>query len=137
MKKMKSQTREGKRKEVVEEYGYDLKFAYHVIRLMDEVEQILETGDLNLERAKEEMKAIRRGEFTCEQIEEKFARKEVYLEDLYAKSTLPYGPQEEKIKILLLECLEHHYGSLTKAIREIPQVELLVKELENIVLKYK
>ncbi len=31
-----------KRYDMVQEFGYDLKFAYHIVRLLDEVEQILE-----------------------------------------------------------------------------------------------
>lgn len=34
------------------------------------------------------------------------------LEKLYTESKLPYSPDEEKLKALLLACLEEHYGSL-------------------------
>jgi len=50
VKKMQSQTREGKRAEVVAEFGYDLKFGSHCVRLLNEVEQILIEGDLDLQR---------------------------------------------------------------------------------------
>jgi len=29
---------------------------------------------------------------------------------------LPHGPDEAKIKQLLLDCLEHHFGSLSEAV---------------------
>lgn len=103
---------EGKRKELVDKYGYDLKFSMHVIRLLDEVEQILETGDLILGRNREELKEIRRGEWTEERVREYFAAKERSLEDLYQRSTLPYGPDEPAIRALLMECLEEHFGGL-------------------------
>jgi len=115
MKKMRSQNRVGKRKEVVDQYGYDIKFGYHCVRLLNEVEQILIEGDIDLRRNREQLKSIRRGEWTLQQIEEYFAAKEARLEELYAKSTLPWGPKdgpEEKVKSLLLECLEMHFGSL-------------------------
>ena len=115
MKKMKSQTRKGKRAEQVAEYGYDLKFAYHVVRLLGEVEQILVEGDIDLQRDKEHLKAIRRGDWTLEQIETYFASKELQLEEAYSKSELPYGPDEAAVKQLLLDCLEEHYGNLTGA----------------------
>lgn len=115
MKKMKSQTREGKRAEQVAEYGFDLKFAYHVVRLLNEVEQILTEGDLDLQRNNEQLKAIRRGDWTLQQIEEYFAAKELQLEEVYNKSQLPWGPDEAAVKQLLLDCLEEHYGTLAGA----------------------
>ncbi|TLD40174.1 MAG: hypothetical protein JETT_3561 [Candidatus Jettenia ecosi] len=36
MHKMKSKEREGKRKEMVDKYGYDVKFAYHIVRLLSD-----------------------------------------------------------------------------------------------------
>ena len=100
----------------VKEFGYDVKFAYHVVRLLDEIEQILAGGDLNLQRAKETLKAIRRGEWTVAQIREFFSDKERDLEHLYEQSSLPWGPREPEIKALLLECLTMHYGDLGEAV---------------------
>jgi len=50
--KMRTKKPEGKRIETVDKYGYDVKFAYHVVRLLDEVEQILTTHDLDITRAR-------------------------------------------------------------------------------------
>jgi len=126
--KMKSQTRKGKRAEVVEEYGFDLKFAYHVVRLIGEVEEILSTGDLNLQESgrREHMKAIRRGEVPLEEIVAFFTEKEKQLEKLYEKSSLPHSPDENRLKALLMECLEHHYGSLDKVIVVDPNANAIV-----------
>jgi len=111
--KMRSKNPEGKRKETVEKYGFDVKFAYHVVRLMLEVEQIMLEGDLDLQRGREQLKSIRRGEWTMDQIEEWAAAKEKDLESAYHScKKIPHGPREAEIKQLLLECLEHHYGSL-------------------------
>lgn len=41
------------RYEMIQKYGYDLKFAYHVVRLLNEIEQILIEYDLDLERNRE------------------------------------------------------------------------------------
>ena len=49
--KMKNKEPEGKRVALVEKFGFDVKFAYHAVRLMDEAEQILTGGDLDLQRA--------------------------------------------------------------------------------------
>ena len=53
---------------IVEEYGFDVKFAYNVFRLADEAEQILTLGEIDLQRGKERMKAIRRGEVSEEEL---------------------------------------------------------------------
>jgi predicted nucleotidyltransferase len=114
--KMKIKNQDGKRKELVDKYGYDVKFAYHVVRLLLEVEMILSEHDLDLQRHNEQLKSIRRGEWKLEDVEKFFNDKERGLETLYNESTLPYKPDEEKIKDLLLNCLEHHYGSLDRVI---------------------
>ena len=121
MKKATSQNRTGKRKDMVEEYGYDIKFAYHIVRLLNEVEQILIEGDLDLRRDREQLKSIRRGEWTLKDIETYFTTKEAFLEKVYAEcKILPYSPKEdgleEDIHALLLACLEEHYGSMDGAV---------------------
>jgi len=103
-----------KRIETIAEYGYDTKFLYHTVRLLDECEQILEYQDLDLTRSRKFLRAIRNGEFTLDHLEEYFYQKMSQLEELYAKSTLRHSPDEVAIKNLLLECLEMHYGSLNE-----------------------
>ena len=126
--KMQTKNPEGKRKEIIDKYGYDLKFLYHTVRLLNEIEQILIEGDLDLQRNNEQLKSIRRGEWTTQQGFEYFNSKEKSLEELYSKSTLPHFPNEELIKNLLLQCLEQHYGSLDKVIvRDCLHREALLK----------
>ena len=103
----------GKRAEVVAAHGYDTKFAYHVVRLLGEVEQILVEGDIDLRRDRERLKAVRRGEWTEERLRTWAAEKESDLERAYAASQLPAGPDEDGLKELLIRCLEEHYGSLS------------------------
>lgn len=105
-----------KRAANVEKFGFDVKFAYHVVRLLDECEQILTLHDIDLERSRETLKAIRRGEWTLEQTKDYFQRRERELDEEYAKSTLPHKPDEQRIKELLLSCLEEYYGSLKEAV---------------------
>jgi len=133
--KAKSQTREGKRREVVEKYGYDVKFAYHIIRLLDEAEQILTTHTLILDQNREQLKSIRRGEWTLEQIELYFSNKEKQLEQVYTDSKLQYKPDEEKIKLLLLNCLEEHYGSLEKAITIEGKEASILRQIKELIEK--
>jgi len=127
---------EGKRKEEAERFGFDVKFAAHVVRLLDECEQILETGDLILGRNREELKSIRRGEWAEDQIRDLFTRKEAHLEELYKSSPLPHGPDEPKIKALLLECLEQHYGSLSAVIVLPDASKQALAEISQILVRY-
>lgn len=93
----------------------DWKFLYHLVRLLDECEQILETGDIDLMRDNARLKAIRRGEISIEQINKIFEEKETRLEKLYNDSKLVYAPRMDEIKDLLFKCLEMHYGSIQRA----------------------
>ena len=122
--KMTSKNPTGKRLEIREAHGFDTKFAYHIVRLLSEIEQILTEGDLDLQEKgrREHMKAIRRGEVSEKEIREWFAIKEKGLEKLYHESKLRDSPDEGAIKQLLLRCLECHYGSLEKCI-VLPGVE--------------
>lgn len=123
------------RKESIELHGYDVKFSYHLVRLLDECEQILMTGDLDIEQNREKLKAIRRGEWTIADLENYFKTKEASLEELYTKSTLPHKPDESKIKALLMNCIEEHYGSVSKTVNI--QTSSIVNDLEQLIQKYK
>ena len=116
--------------------SYSTKFAYHIVRLMLEVEQIMAEHDLDIQRNSDILKTIRNGEWTFEDIESWFDNKEKSLETLYANSTLPSRPNEAKIKALLMECLEMHYGSLETVIQISPQMSNLVDDLKRLVEKY-
>jgi len=50
--------------------------------------------DLDLTRNREQLKAIRRGEWTLPDVFAWFVEKESQLEEVYLKSTLPHGPDE-------------------------------------------
>jgi predicted nucleotidyltransferase len=102
----------GKRAELVTQHGFDTKFAYHVVRLLTEVEMILMEQDIDLQRNNEQLKSIRRGEWTEERLRQWCATKESHLERAYAESPLRATSDEPKIRALLLQCLEKHYGSL-------------------------
>ncbi|HEY3998923.1 MAG TPA: nucleotidyltransferase domain-containing protein [Candidatus Xenobia bacterium] len=105
-----------KRAADIAEHGFDRKYSYHLVRLLNECEQILSEGDLDLQRDREILKAVRRGEWSEERVREYFAAKERHLEELYRTSPLPYEPDEERIKALLLQCLEDHFGSLAAVV---------------------
>ena len=134
--KNKTNSSNPKRVELIERYGYDTKFASHAVRLALEVEQILVEHDLNIERNSEILKAIRRGEWTLEQVDEWVTHKEKALELVYASSSLPHGPDQEAIKNLLMECLEMHYGNLQAAVVRNPSMDRLLNDLRTLVDQY-
>jgi hypothetical protein len=121
------------RAKIVEKFGYDVKFAYHVVRLLDEVEQILTEGDLDIRRNRAQLKAIRRGEMTEEDIYSWASEKEKALEKAYEESTLPYGPDEPAIKRLLLECLEEHWGTIDGCVITDDLPILALREVADVV----
>lgn len=121
-----------RRRETVEEFGFDVKFAYHTVRLLGEIEQILIEGDLDLGRNREQLKSIRRGEWTAQQIKDYFTQKERELETAYAQSALPHTPDEAKLKQLLLDCLEMHYGSLADAVIVPDQERELLRQIKEL-----
>lgn len=126
-----------KRAQDIETFGYDLKSAYHVVRLINEAEQILMTGTIDLEQNREQLKSVRRGEWTYQQIEEYFVNKEASLEELYVTSKLQNKPDELKIKNLLLACLEEHFGSLDALVTRDNAMPSLIKEMEQLMARYR
>lgn len=127
----------GKRKELIDKFGYDVKYSYHVVRLLRECEQILVEHDLDLEKNSEELKAIRRGEWTKDQIKDFFANNSKSLDKLYVDSKIPEKANEQEIKQLLIDCLEHSYGSLGKlGVLHIPDsYEDAIRQIQKIVDK--
>lgn len=126
-----------KRNADIQQFGFDLKYGYHLVRLVEECEQILITHDLDITKNREQLKSIRRGEWTLEQLKEHFFAKEKDLETLYVNSTLQKMPDENAIKQILMDCLEMHYGSLSNAITIPKDIEKLVKELDTVINKYR
>lgn len=102
-----------RRKEYFEKYGYDVKMAYHPLRLLDNLHQILTEGDIDLMRNKNECQRMRAGEWgTFEEFEKYVNDKLTKLEDLSLKpNKLSTKPQFQALKNLLLECIEDWYGS--------------------------
>lgn len=103
-----------KRYEMVKKFGYDVKFGYHVVRLVQQAEMVMTEGDLDLEKNRELLKAVRRGEWTLDELKSWFDKRKDDLDTLYTKSELRYTADVPKIKELLFQCLEINYGSLSE-----------------------
>jgi len=125
------------RHEITRKFGFDVKFGFHVVRLLNQAEQILTEHDLDLEKNREQLKSIRRGEWTKEQIQDYFTQKEKQLEEVYLKSDLRHKPAIKEIKELLLNCLEQYFGSLDKMVRVEKGNKLLLNEIQDVLDKYR
>lgn len=117
--------------EIYKFHQYDAKFAYHILRLFDEVEQILLENDLNLQRSKEVMKAVRRGEWTADEIRNWAMEKEKALEVAYTRCKLPEHPPVAPLRQLLINCLEQHYGSLEDCVVQVDWAEATLKNIDK------
>src|SRR5476651_1700293 len=135
--KNKTNSSNPKRAESIAKFGYDVKFGYHVIRLLNECEQILMTGDLNLEQNREQLKSVRRREWTLLQIDEFFEIKQKTLENLYASSTLQHSPDVAVLRELLLNCIEEHYGKVSAVVVRNDSMGNLIGDMEQLLAKYK
>jgi uncharacterized protein len=128
--KISTKAPKGKRAELVAAHGYDVKFAYHVVRLLSEVEQILVEGDIGLHRNHEQLKAIRRGEWTEDRLRSWCAQKESALERAHNESKLPPIADEQRIRSLLLQCLEEHYGTLSCCVQEPDRAVVALRSIQ-------
>ncbi len=126
------------RKAEVEKYGYCLKFAYTLVRLLNEVEQILTKADIDLEYKNNILKAIRNGEWPLEHLLKWVNDKIRTLEDVFLTcDILPDEPRESEIKNLLVECLEMHYGDLSKDAPKSTRQDELLNDVEQLIKKYR
>lgn len=128
-----------KRKELIEKYGYDTKFSYHLLRLLLEAEQIAIEHTLDIEKNREILKTVRNGEWTLDQLQKWFDSKVIFLEEEYSKSTLRYAPDESVIKKILMECLEMTYGNIDNLLKVSNHSETeknLISDLKKLVSKY-
>ena len=122
-----------KREKLVQKFGYDTKFAYHLVRLVLQCQQILTEHDLDLQRNREVLKAVRRGEWTLEHLSNWWQEQQILTEETYTKSTLRNRPDYALLKSHLFHVLEMHYGSLSALNVQVPERgEETIKELINV-----
>lgn len=125
-----------KRKESIEKYGYDVKFAYHNIRLLTEAEQLLAENKIDFSKNSDMLKSIRRGEWSLHQIDTWTQSQLTHLQQLKVKSDLPDKPQYDTVKEILIEIIEDHYGKVSQKIgAHAPETETIINDLESIIQK--
>lgn len=109
----KKEYKDSHRREEVEKYGYSLKNAYHLIRLMHQAIQILVERDLSVLRPERQLLLqIRNGKFTIEEIRAMADKLENQAKDAYIRSTLREEVDREKLEGLLMRLMKDYYGVL-------------------------
>lgn len=102
---------EGGRVEYYEKFGYDVKFASHLIRLLTEGLELLVEGRLSFPITHNRLvRDIKLGKFTKEEVLAKADQLEALVESAYVNSKLPHGPDYEKISDMQVEMLESFWA---------------------------
>jgi predicted nucleotidyltransferase len=122
---------DSKRYDLVQKHGYDTKFAYHIVRLLEECEQLLRDGDMDLKKNREMLKSIRRGDWKLEQIYEYFEKKRIALEDVRINSPLPPKQDWNFIRQLLVQCLEIQYGDIKDLVVVPDKAEQILRDIRH------
>lgn len=114
--RLKNRQREGNRLELINKFGYDVKDASHIVRLIVELKQILFEGDLDLKANSKMILGVKNGNWAKEEVISFFEQQMKFLDDIIEEGNVhvPYSPDQKKIKSLLEWCLEENYGSLSK-----------------------
>lgn len=113
----KDPTDSSKRRDLIDKYGYDVKFATHVVRILDQAYQILTKMDIDIESNSEKLKAIKRGDWELAQVQEHFKIMEPLLLQASEKCPLPWDIDRDRVRELLVYCLKKHFGpSLEKVV---------------------
>ena len=134
--KIKTPQEGGKRWADIQKHGFDCKFGVHLVRLLLEAKQILEDGDLDLRKNSELLKEIRRGEWTEDQVINYFEVKDKELRNIFESSKLQNKPDEAKIRQLLVDCLEHHFGNLSSVVVNVNAADEALAKIKEIVNKF-
>ena len=93
----------GGRKESYDEYGYDLKFAYHMIRLMLQAVQASSEGTMRLDDNAPVLRVIRSGDYSLAEVDEMYDGLLADLAQAEKTSVLPTDPPYQFVRELLLD----------------------------------
>lgn len=101
-----------KRKAMVRKYQYDVKSAAHLIRLLRMGAEFLRTGTLQVYRTEDadELRAIKRGEWTLEEVKDEAERLFHGIEEARVASSLPPEPDAGAANALLMSVHERVLG---------------------------
>ena len=90
--------------------SYNVKMAYHVLRLLDVTQQIIIENDIDLTRNSAECKLMKNGLWgNFERFDKEFQKRLDYIDELSRKCTLPIQPQNDSLRKLLKDITEAYY----------------------------
>jgi len=94
----------GSRKELVEKFNYDVKFGSHLIRLILEGIELLQTGELLFPlQYKDLLLGIRQGKYSLNEVIKLSEEKEKIVEEYFLKTTLPHSPDFNTIEQFVIK----------------------------------
>jgi len=102
-----------KRKKLVEEYGYDTKYASHLIRLLRMCREFIETRELNVYRDKDfqNLRDIKTGKDKFEYVEREAANLfRECSERLYMIADLPVAPNKDFLNELAVRIISRRFA---------------------------
>jgi predicted nucleotidyltransferase len=103
------------RKELANQKGFDTKDAMHSLRVLLQIRDILELGELDIRKHMNFLMDVRDGEYSLDYIINKCDDILKELELIVAHgSAVPHSPNEKSIKHLLEKSIEIKFGSLSK-----------------------
>jgi hypothetical protein len=111
-----SKTRNKKRADLEIKFGYDTKHGAHLVRLMRMGAEILQTGQVNVDRTNidaDELKAIKRGDWSYEQLEKYAKNMDEILNELYKTSKLQKTSDVNAINELCIDIIDRDLNILS------------------------
>lgn len=128
-----------KRQWMFDEFGYDVKMGYHIIRLMDYLDQMLEgVTQIDLMRNNDECKRMRAGQlYSWEDFQNKVQERFDFLDNKVRDgiNTIPQRPRIDELRNILNSSIEEWYGTGTGQEvkrREYVSVDDLTEQLNRI-----
>lgn len=114
MKRLKGEGtgKHGQRTETISEFGYDTKAAMHMLRVLEEGRELMETGEITLPRPNADfLKRVRNGEFDLGEIEHMYDNRLAALHAARESSRLPAEVDRVRISSLITEAQIEFWGT--------------------------
>lgn len=108
----KGKGKHGQRPELEQAFGFDTKAAMHMMRMMFECEEFLQTGNITYPRPeKDVLLDIRQGKWTWEKLFREYYEAEIRIQALRTTSPLPEKVDREKVSNLLVQAYREHWNT--------------------------
>lgn len=106
----------GYRLDLIQKFGYDCKFASHLLRLLDEGLQLLTEGTLTFPLPNNNLiRDVKLGKYTLDQVLKMAEEKEKLVEQAYLLSPLPNTPNLTSIDQVQIDMLKEYWGWTTSS----------------------